>query len=201
MSNQDHIHPIFDRLVSRKQKEKLLNQKSQVFWFTGLSGSGKSTIAEGVEKKLYEAGYLVQVLDGDNTRTGISNNLSFSIEDRAENVRRISEVSKLFVQSGIICLNSFVSPTNAIRAQSAEIIGVEDYNLIYVKASLEQCESRDVKGLYQKARAGIIKGFTGIDSPFDEPTSAALILDTNKLSVSEAVDNALAYIISKVQLA
>ena len=190
----DHIHPIFDRLVSRNEKELFLNQKASVFWFTGLSGSGKSTIAEAVERELFNKGHLVQVLDGDNIRTGICNNLSFSLEDRKENIRRISEVSKLMIGAGIISLNSFVSPTNEIRAYAKSIIGEADFHLIYVKASVETCESRDVKGLYEKARAGIIKGFTGIDSPFDEPDDVQLILDTESETKEESVKKAVAYI-------
>jgi len=190
----DHIHPIFDRLVARHEKENFLNQKAAVFWFTGMSGSGKSTIAEAVERHLFNEGHLVQVLDGDNIRTGICNNLSFSIEDRTENIRRISEVSKLMMNAGVITLNSFVSPTNKIREFAREIIGEDNFHLIYVKASLETCEKRDVKGLYEKARAGIIKGFTGIDSPFDEPDKVKLILDTEQETKEESVQNAVNYI-------
>lgn len=190
----DHIHPIFDRLVSRKEKENFLNQKAAVFWFTGMSGSGKSTIAESVERQLFNAGHLVQVLDGDNIRTGICNNLDFSIEDRTENIRRIAEVSKLMINAGIVTLNSFVSPTNKIREYARQIIGEDNFHLIYVKASLETCEERDVKGLYKKARAGLIKGFTGIDSPFDEPDKVKLILDTESESKDDSVNKAITYI-------
>lgn len=190
----DHIHPIFERLVTRSEKEKFLNQKTAVFWFTGLSGSGKSTIAEAVERELFNAGHLVQVLDGDNIRTGICNNLSFSLEDRKENIRRISEVSKLMIHAGVTCINSFVSPTNEIRAYARSIIGENDFHLIYVKASVETCEKRDVKGLYAKARAGIIKGFTGIDSPFDEPDQLSLILDTEAETKEQSVIKAVDYI-------
>jgi len=194
----DHIHPIFDRLVSRQEKENYLNQRAAVFWFTGLSGSGKSTIAEAVERQLFNQGRFVQVLDGDNIRTGICNNLSFSLEDRKENIRRISEVSKLMVNAGVICLNSFVSPTIEIRAQAASIIGEKDFHLIHVKASVEACEKRDVKGLYQKARAGIIKGFTGIDSPFDIPVNPALVLDTEVEEKDASVTKAIDYILSVI---
>ena len=136
----------------------------------------------------------MQVLDGDNIRTGICNNLTFSLEDRKENIRRISEVSKLMINAGVIALNSFVSPTNDIRAFAKSIIGGADFHLIYVKASVETCEARDVKGLYKKARAGIIKGFTGIDSPFDEPTDVQLILDTETETKEESVKKAVTYI-------
>lgn len=198
--SQDNIHPIFDRLVSRTEKEQFLNQKAQVFWFTGLSGSGKSTIAERVERILFTQGYMVQVLDGDNIRSGVCNNLSFSIEDRTENIRRIAEVSKLYVNTGIICLNSFVSPTNDIRDFAKTIIGKENYHLIHVKASVELCESRDVKGLYKKARAGEIKGFTGIDSPFEDPIEPALILDTAIQDIDQSVSEATRFIIEKITI-
>ncbi len=194
----EHIHPIFERLVSREEKQNFLNQKAAVFWFTGLSGSGKSTIAEAVERQLFNRGRFVQVLDGDNIRTGICNNLSFGMDDRKENIRRISEVSKLMVNAGVICLNSFVSPTDDIRDYARSIIGAEDFHLIHVKASVEACEKRDVKGLYQKARAGIIKGFTGIDSPFDIPSNAALVLDTESEEKEASVAKATDYILSHI---
>lgn len=183
----NNIHPIFDRLISRKQQELLLNQKGKVLWFTGLSGSGKSTIAEGVQKELYRQGYLVKVLDGDNIRSGINNNLGFSLEDRKENIRRIAEVAKLFLDTGIIVLASFVSPTREIRAMARDIIGKEDFYEIFVNTPIEECEKRDVKGLYKKARAGEIKGFTGIDSPFEVPESSFLELDTISMSVDECI--------------
>ena len=163
----NNIHPIFDKLLTRNDKEKYLNQKAKVFWFTGLSGSGKSTIAQGLEKLLFDKGFFNQVLDGDNTRTGINKNLGFSLEDRQENIRRIAEISRLFLDAGIICVNSFVSPTHEIRNLAKQIIGKEDFIEIYVNTPLHICEKRDVKGLYAKARSGQIKGFTGIDSPFE----------------------------------
>ena len=184
----ENIHPIFDRLLSRKQQEQLLNQQGKVLWFTGLSGSGKSTIAEGVQKRLYESGYLVKVLDGDNIRSGINNNLGFSLEDRKENIRRIAEVAKLFMDTGIILLASFVSPTIAIRELAREIIGEGDFYEIFVNTPLEECERRDVKGLYKKARAGKIKGFTGIDSPFENPLSPFLELDTIENNIDQCIN-------------
>ena len=183
-----NIHPIFDTLLDRGAKERQLNQKSCVLWMTGLSGSGKSTIAQALEKRLFADGYFNQVLDGDNIRTGICNNLTFTLEDREENIRRIAEVSKLFVDAGIICINSFVSPTIDIRQKAKEIIGANDYYEIYINASLELCEQRDVKGLYKKARAGEIKGFTGIDSPYEAPTNPFIEIDSGALSVEEAVE-------------
>lgn len=191
----DHIHPIFHRLISRKQQELLLNQKGKVLWFTGLSGSGKSTIAEGVQKELYRQGYLVKVLDGDNIRSGINNNLGFSIEDRKENIRRIAEVAKLFLDTGIIVLASFVSPTREIRALASEIIGKDNFYEIFVNTPIEECEKRDVKGLYKKARAGEIKGFTGIDSPYENPESPFLTLNT----VAQNVDQCINQVIESIE--
>ena len=159
-----------------------------MFWLTGLSGSGKSTIAERVERMLFSEGFMVQVIDGDNIRSGICNNLGFSIEDREENIRRIAEVSKLFVSCGVICLNSFVSPTEKIRNKAQSIIGAEDYYEVYVSTSLEACEERDVKGLYAKARAGEIKSFTGIDSPYEIPSNPALSIETEHLTVKQSAE-------------
>ncbi len=191
---QDNIHPIFGRTLDRNDKQNLLNQRAKVFWLTGLSGSGKSTIAIALEKELYKLGYATQLLDGDNVRTGINNNLGFSENDRLENIRRISEVSKLFVNAGIITINSFVSPTNDVRALAKSIIEA-DYFEIYVKASVETCEKRDVKGLYAKARRGEIKNFTGIDAPFDIPENPNLIIDTEALTVEASVAEILKHIL------
>ncbi len=194
MTNKN-IHTTFDRLLDRSAKEKLLNQKSRVVWMTGLSGAGKTTIAQHFELALNKRGYLTQVLDGDNIRSGINNNLGFSEEDRYENIRRISEVSKLLMDSGIICINSFISPTNEIREMAKNIIGEENFIEVFVDAPIEVCEQRDVKGLYEKARRGEIKNFTGIDSPFDVPDDADIILHTDKLSVDECVEVCLDYIL------
>lgn len=183
----ENIHPIFSTLLGRKEKESFLNQRSKVLWFTGLSGSGKSTIAAGLEKLLFSKGHFVQVLDGDNTRTGINNNLGFSLDDRKENIRRVSEASKLFLNAGIICINSFVSPTKEIRNMARRIIGDKDFIEIFVNTPLEICEQRDVKGLYKKARAGEIKSFTGIDSPFEAPASPAVEVMTADQTVEESV--------------
>ena len=164
-----HIFPDRDAMLSRESKEKLLHQNGHCLWFTGLSGSGKTTLARRLEDRLFMEGRITMLLDGDIIRNGLNNNLGFSEEDRTENIRRIAEVARLFVQSGIITLCSFVSPTIAIREMAAEIIGKEDFSLIYVDTALEVCETRDVKGLYQKARKGEIKSFTGIDAPYDVP--------------------------------
>jgi adenylylsulfate kinase len=184
----EHIHPIFDRLIQRTDREQFLQQQSKVLWLTGLSGSGKSTIAQHLERKMYNKGFFAQVLDGDNIRSGINNNLGFSVEDRQENVRRIAEISKLFLRSGIITINSFISPTISIRKMAKDIIGKEDFIEIYINAPLEICEARDVKGLYQKARDGIIKGFTGIDSPYEAPTHPFIEIKTDQLSIEQAVE-------------
>lgn len=182
-----NIYPLVG-MVSRKEQEKFLNQKGKVFWFTGLSGSGKSTIALAFEKELYTCGYYVKTLDGDNIRTGINRDLGFTQEERKENIRRIAEVAKLFVDSGAIVLCSFISPTIAIRKHAREIIGNEDFLEIFIDTPLEICEERDVKGLYRKARAGEIKGFTGIDSPYEIPENPDVILDTTNLSVDQSVE-------------
>lgn len=194
----DNIHPIFGRLVQREEREQWLNQKSKVLWLTGLSGSGKSTVAQALERKLQHQGYFAQVLDGDNIRTGINNNLGFSLEDRQENIRRISEVAKLYLNSGIITINSFVSPTIAIRKKAADIIGTEDFIEVYINTPLEVCEARDVKGLYKKARAGEIKGFTGIDSPYEAPPNPDLEVPTEHLSIEESAEMIYNYLLPRI---
>ena len=179
MRPQDrHIHPIADRLLQRADKEALLGQRGCVVWMTGLSGSGKSTIAIGLERRLHEQGIFTQVLDGDNVRTGINNNLGFSEADRTENIRRIAEVAKLFAGSGVVTICCFVSPTLAIREQAKAIIGAEDFIEVFVDTPLEECERRDVKGLYAKARAGEVKDFTGISAPFEAPEKPDVRLET-----------------------
>lgn len=184
----EHIYPVYDQLISREEKEAFLNQKAKVFWLTGLSGSGKTTIAKQVERILFNEGYFIQLIDGDNVRSGLCNNLSFSLEDRKENIRRIAELTALSIRQGIVCINTFVSPTKEIRAMAKEIIGEEDFFEILVDTSLEECEKRDVKGLYKKARSGEIKGFTGIDSPFEKPENPSLVLSTDKEIQESAMD-------------
>ena len=185
MSN---IYPIFDQMLSREDKEKLLGQQGVMLWFAGLSGSGKSTIAVALERELHRRGRLCRILDGDNIRAGINVNLGFSEADRKENIRRIAEVSKLFVDTGIITIAAFISPTEEMRQMAAEIIGRNDFKEIYISTPLEECERRDVKGLYAKARLGEIKNFTGISSPFEVPANPTLSLDTSKLTIKESVD-------------
>jgi adenylylsulfate kinase len=186
--------------VGRPEKEQRLNQKAKVIWMTGLSGSGKTTIGLALEKELYKRGFLVMLLDGDLVRTGINNNLRFSVEDRKENIRRIAEVSKLFMNCGIITIDCFISPTNEIRAMAKSIIGEEDFLEVFISAPLEICENRDIKGLYAKARTGEIPDFTGISSPFDVPPDPALVLRTDKMTVEETVQKALQFILPKITL-
>ena len=190
-----NIFTIFDDILQREDKESLLQQKSKVIWMTGLSGSGKTTVAKGVERYLHNNGILNQLLDGDNIRVGISNNLTFSSEDRAENIRRIAEVSKLFLNCGVVTLNCFVSPTIEIRNIAKEIIGGENFIEVYINTSVETCEERDVKGLYKKARKGEIKDFTGISSPFEAPENPEIEINTSELSIDESVQKVLDYIL------
>jgi adenylylsulfate kinase len=173
-----HIHPIFERQLKKEDKEALLGQNAHVIWFVGLSGSGKSTLATGLENYLYRKGYKTKLLDGDNLRTGINSNLGFTEEDRIENVRRAAEVSKLFLNCGIITICSLISPTIQVRSMAREIVGTDSFIEVYVDCPLELCEKRDVKGLYAKARRGEIKDFTGISSPFEIPVHPELIIDT-----------------------
>lgn len=199
-NNTNNIHPVFDRILQRKDKEALLQQKSIVIWFTGLSGSGKTTIAIGLERALNKRGFLTQILDGDNVRTGINNNLGFSEEDRAENIRRIAEVSKLFLNAGVITINCFVSPTIEIRENAKQIIGEKNFLEIFVNTPFEVCEQRDVKGLYKKARAGEIKNFTGLDAPFEAPISPFLDLKTEGRAVDETIDEVVVKIIPLISI-
>ncbi len=173
-----NIFTTFDDLIPRKDKENLLNQRSVALWMTGLSGSGKTSIARQLERLLHMKGHLCQLLDGDNVRAGLCSNLGFSSEDREENIRRIAELTKLYVHSGVITINCFVSPTANIRAQAKGIIGAEDFIEIYVNTPLEVCEARDVKGLYAKARKGEIPEFTGISAPYEAPQHPSLDLMT-----------------------
>ena len=182
------IYPIFDRMMSRQDKESLLGQRGIMIWMTGLSGSGKSTIALGVERELHKRGILCRILDGDNIRAGINSNLGFSEEDRRENIRRIAEIGKLFVDTGIVTIACFVSPTIELRQMARDIIGKDDFREVYVATPLEECERRDVKGLYARARRGEVKDFTGISAPFEAPTNPDLRLDTSQLTLKAEVE-------------
>ncbi|HIA06901.1 MAG TPA: adenylyl-sulfate kinase [Flavobacteriales bacterium] len=194
MTTSDNIHPDFQGILQRSEKEKLLNQRAKVLWMTGLSGSGKTTLAQGLEKMMHQEGYLTQILDGDNIRAGINNNLGFSDEDRMENIRRISEISKLFVDCGIIAINCFVSPTIAIREQAKSIIGSADFIEIYVNTPIEICEERDVKGLYAKARKGEIQDFTGVNAPFEAPTNADFEINAYGVTIDESARSLFNYV-------
>ena len=192
MNNDNNIYPIFDRMLARADKERLLGQRGVMLWFTGLSGSGKSTVAVALERELHRRGRLCRLLDGDNIRTGINAGLGFSADDRRENIRRIAEVGKLFVDTGIITLAAFVSPTEELRTLARDIIGAADFKEIFVATPLEECERRDVKGLYARARRGEVKNFTGIYAPFEAPQNPALVLDTTDTPVEESVGKVLA---------
>ena len=180
--------------VSKKDREEFLRQKGVVLWFTGLSGSGKSTLAGEIEKKLFAGGHLSYVLDGDNIRFGLNKNLGFSPEDRAENIRRIGEVAKLFADSGIITLTAFISPYRADRDTARGRLKAGEFIEVYVKCLIEECENRDTKGLYKKARTGEIKEFTGISAPYEEPVSPELVVDTALLTLDESADLVIRYL-------
>jgi adenylylsulfate kinase len=193
------IFPVLDQLIQRQEKERFLNQRAKVIWLTGLPCSGKTTLAIALEQDLFRRGYLCQVLDGDNVRAGINNNLGFSSADRIENIRRIAEVSKLFVSNGIITINAFVSPTNDIREMARKIIGHQDYLEIFLNPSVETCEKRDVKGMYHKARMGEITDFTGVNAPFEASLHADLELQTDTMSVKECLASMLETIIPNIE--
>ena len=197
---ENNIFPIHDRLLDRNSKEQLLQQHAKVLWFTGLSGSGKSTIAIALENELHAMGHLTTLLDGDNVRAGINSNLGFSEDDRKENIRRIADVAKLFVRDGVITICCFVSPSEELRALAKSIIGKDDFIEIYVNTPIEVCEQRDVKGLYAKARRGEIKDFTGVNALFEVPANAEISLDAGNLTVSECVKIVLQNIVPKISI-
>ena len=180
--------------VTRQRRNKLNEHRSVVLWFTGLSGSGKSTLAHALEEKLYQKGCRTFVLDGDNVRHGLNSNLDFSESGRTENIRRISEVSKLMLESGLIVMTAFISPFNKDRNEARKLISNDDFIEIYCKASLEICETRDVKGLYKRARAGEIKNYTGIDSPYEIPENRELIIDTDNQGLEDSVSTILSFL-------
>ncbi len=185
--------------VDREDRSKLNGHNSLVLWFTGLSGSGKSTLANMVEKKLYNLGVHTYSLDGDNIRGGLNRNLGFSREDREENLRRIAEVAKLFVDSGCVVIASFISPLESDRTFVKKIIGEKDFLEVFVNTPLEICEKRDVKGLYKKARAGEIKNFTGIDAPYEAPQSADIEIKTNDEKPDDAVERIIGLLMNKLE--
>ena len=181
--------------TTKSEREAQHGHKSYLIWFTGLSGSGKSTLANLVEIALHQKGISTYILDGDNVRQGINKDLTFSHEDRTENIRRIAEVSKLFINCGIVTLNCFISPTREIRELAKNIIGEDNFIEVFINAPLATCEDRDVKGLYKKARKGEIEHFTGISSPFEAPENPALEINTSKLSIDESIQELVNYIL------
>ncbi|MGB0993340.1 MAG: adenylyl-sulfate kinase [Akkermansiaceae bacterium] len=196
----DNIHPEFQRQVPREEKEQLLGQRGVVVWLYGLSGSGKSTIANALERRLHDAGRLVAMLDGDNLRSGLNSNLGFTDEDRCENIRRVAEMAKAVVRTGAVVLVSVITPRDAFRRSAREIVGSEDFLEVYVKASFETCQKRDVKGLYDKAEAGNIVNFTGKASAFEEPATADLILNTEECDLDACTEQLLVALTPRVQL-
>jgi len=195
----NHIYPIKTK-VSQQQREQLLRQHATLIWFTGLSGSGKSTLAVQLEAQLHALGYKTYLLDGDNIRAGLNKDLSFTDEGRVENIRRIGEVSKLLLDAGVIVLSAFISPFQADRDQVKQIVGADNYLEVFVDASLEVCEERDVKGLYKKARAGEVKNFTGIDSPYEAPSHADVVIPTGSMSIDASIGKLMEFVLPKVKV-
>jgi len=196
----NNIHPVFNKIKDRKAKETYLKQQAKVIWFTGLSGSGKTTLASLLEKRLFELNYFCQILDGDNVRSGINKNLRFTEEDRMENIRRIAEVSKLFMNCGIILICAFISPTNEMRQMARDIIGEDDFLEIFVNTPLEVCEQRDPKGLYKKARVGEIKNFTGISAPYEVPTKPFAEIDNSQDNLETSINELIQKIVPEIKL-
>ncbi|HNW98636.1 MAG TPA: adenylyl-sulfate kinase [Bacteroidales bacterium] len=199
MNDTKNIFPIFDRITPRENKEACLKQHSLAIWFYGLSGAGKTTVAVELEQMLFKNGFICQLLDADNVRTSINKDLGFSIKDREENIRRIAELNKLFINSGMIILNCFISPTKAIRQMARNIIGDNDFKEIFLNAPFEVCQQRDTKGLYKKANAGKLKDFTGLSSPFEMPENPDLELRTDILSIEETTQQVFDFIFPKIK--
>ena len=197
-SHLDHLYPVFDKMLPRSAKEALLGQSGAVIWMYGLSGSGKSTLANLLERRLHADGRLVKVLDGDNIRSGLNRDLGFSDEDRFENIRRVSEVAKLFAECGVITITSFITPNNELRRLARDVIGEADLLEVYVKASFETCRVRDPKGLYAKVATGAVKQFTGKDSAFEEPESPDLVIDTEVFNEEECLSRLLDAVSKKI---
>lgn len=202
MSDPAHLHPIFERALGRAEKESRLKQRARVIWLYGLSGAGKSTLAMALERRLHAEGRVTHLLDGDNVRTGLNRNLGFTDADRDENIRRVAEVAKLFVQAGVVTLCSFITPTRQQRQAARAIIGAEDFIEVYVRASYETCAARDPKGLYAKAHSGQVKQFTGRDSGFEPPTDAdaALVLDTEAEGPGASLERLHAAVLPRIQI-
>ncbi len=195
----NNIYTTFDKIKDRRAKQIYLKQNAKVIWFTGLSGSGKTTLASHLEKRLFELNYFCQILDGDNVRSGINKNLKFTDEDRVENIRRIAEVSKLFMNCGIILICAFISPTNKMREMAREIIGGDDFLEIFVNTPIEVCEERDPKGLYKRARTGELKNFTGVSAPFEEPENPFIAVDNTNPDIQNTVTEMLRKILPEIK--
>lgn len=193
-----YIYPVFDRVIGRTIKENRLKQRAKVIWLTGLSGSGKTTLASKLERSLFSMGYFTQILDGDNIRSGINSNLGFTDDDRFENIRRLAEISKLIMNCGIITICASISPSERIRQMAYNIIGRNDVVEVFVSTPLEVCESRDVKGLYAKARSGYIPFFTGVHAPFEPPLSTDITINTAIKSPDESLEELLAQILPRI---
>lgn len=201
MREKQNLFPVFERLTPREDKERWLKQRSIAVWFYGLSGAGKTTIAIELERMLFKNGFICQLLDADNVRTTINKDLGFSIHDREENVRRMAELNKLFVNSGMIILNCFISPTKSIRQTARDIIGEDDFIEVFLNAPLEVCQERDTKGLYKKASSGTVKQFTGISSPFELPDNPDLEIKTDVLNIEESTKKVFDFILPKIRFA
>ena len=195
------IHPIYAKMLTRAEREAKLRQRAKVVWLYGLSGSGKSTLAVALEQRLFADGFTTTLLDGDNVRDGLNKSLGFSDADREENNRRVAEVAKLFVQSGIICINSFITPKESMREMIREILGKENLLEIYVECSFETCRKRDVKGLYKKVDAGLVPNFTGKESGFEPPTNPDLILNTETATPEQSLESLYSFVLGHIRIA
>jgi adenylylsulfate kinase len=193
------IHPIYSTMLSRAEREQKLRQRAKVVWLYGLSGSGKSTLATALESRLFAEGFVTTHLDGDNLRDGLNRGLGFTDADREENIRRVAEVSKLFIQSGIICLNSFITPKESLRTLTRGILGEENLLEIYVECSFETCRKRDVKGLYKKVEAGLVPNFTGKESGFEPPERPALVLNTESTPLTDSLESLYSFVLGHVR--
>ena len=202
MPTPENIHTEFHRMLGRDAKEAQLKQRGHVFWFYGLSGSGKSTLANALERKLAEQGFVTKILDGDNIRSGLNADLGFSDEDRQENIRRIAEVARLFLDSGIVVITSFITPKRELRGKAREIVGAEDCTPVYIEASFETCAERDVKGLYAKAASGGVQNFTGKDSSFEAPEAGAddWVITTDNQSEEASLNQLLERVLPSIKL-
>ena len=195
------IHPIYSKMLRRAERERKLRQRAKVVWLYGLSGSGKSTLATALENRLFAEGFVTTHLDGDNLRDGLNRGLGFGDADREENTRRVAEVSKLFVQSGVICLNSFITPKESLRRLAREILGEADLLEIYVECSFETCRKRDIKGLYQRVDQGLVPNFTGKESAFEPPARPHLVLNTENTPLEDSLETLYSFVLGQIRIA